>query len=356
MTSRVSALVFTCAGLSTFVTIGTLASLARAEEVSPKASSLIAVVAAPGDRFGLRVQAELEALGFQTVLLDPAAEPASRASLEAAARKVGAIAAIRAIPSARGVEVWIADRVTGKTVLREIAGVEGSIDGDATLALSAVDLLRASLLEIALPPPAPRATGEVPAAPDLRKKMALPAPGALAERPTPTLHLSLAPGVLLSPGGFGAAASLDMGLAWMPSAHVGVSGFTAIPLTGPRVAGAAGSADLWVWLAGGGVRFVFTSRESRWAPSADVGVMAVSFRSTATPGEGFVAKAASAAAAAPFARAGIAFAVTPMLRLRADVLAGVIVQGVSVQLAKHEVATWGRPLVLPSVGLDFGWF
>src|SRR5262249_5220500 len=155
---------------------------ARADEAIDEAASTIVVVCGPGDHFGLRVIAELEALGFRALIIDPLDEAASRASLEATARKAGAIAAIRAVPSARGVEVWIADRVTGKTVLREVASDDGALDGEGALALRAVELLRASLLEVALPAPPP---GEVPATPEIRAKMQLPPPGALADKPPP---------------------------------------------------------------------------------------------------------------------------------------------------------------------------
>jgi len=311
--------------------------------------STIAVVAAPGDRFGLQVRAELEAMGFAVAMLDDASEPMSRATLEASARKAGAIAAIRAVPSDRGVEVWIADRVTGKTVLRELTS-----DDDA-LAVSVVELLRASLLESALPAPT---HGDVQPTPEIRTKMRLPMLGALASRPAPTLRISLAPGVLASPGGFGAAAYLDLGLAWMPSEHVGLAVFAAIPVTSPRVEDARASADIAALLVGGGMRFLFATPASRWAPSLDLGVTAISLHSYGMPqsGVGLFAGSASAITASPFASVGCAFAVNPLLRLRADVLVSGVVQGVSVQVAAREIATWGRPLVLTSAGIDFGWF
>ena len=351
MKERGAALLLLCVAL---VSEASFVEDARADEPAKEApSSTIAVLCAPGDRFGLRLVAELESLGFRAVILDPAAEPTSRASLETAARSAGAIAAIHAVSSEHGVEMWIADRVTGKTVLREVASTDDAPDRDAALALRAVELLRASLLEVALPAPPP---GEVPATPEIREKMQLPASDALAAQPAPALRFALAPGVLLSPGHLGPAGSLTLDLAWIPSDHVGLVGLAAIPLTRPQVAGAAGSADLAVLLAAGGARFLFTTRESRWAPSADLGAMVVSLWSKGTANPGFTAGTSSAVTAALFARLGVAFAPIPSLRLRADVLAGVVPQGVSIQVAGQEIATWGRPLVLPSAGIDFGWF
>jgi hypothetical protein len=345
MRRRIAALL-ACAGLA-------LASLAprAASAAEPRAESAaaIAILAPPGDRFALRVVAELEALGFRPLLLDPAAEPTSRASLEASARAAGAIAAIRAVPSARGVEVWIADRVTGKTVLREIA----ADTADAALALRVVELLRASLLEAALPhPPA----GEVRASPEIQEKLSLPAPAALAPQPAPTLRFSLGLGPLWSPGGFGAAAAIDLGVAWMPSDHVGLAAFAAFPINHPRVEAKQGSADLTPILAGGALRFLFTTRGSVWAPSLDLGVTAVSLASEGTASAPYSATSVSAVTAAPYARLGVAFAPTPMLRVRSDLLLGAVVQSVVVRFDKVEVARWGQPIVLASAGVDFGWF
>ena len=336
-----------------------LANGASADEPQSEAPSTIAVLCAPGDRFGLRVMAEIESLGFRAEQLDPAAAPASRASLEASARAVGAIAAIRAVPSERGVEVWITDRVTGKTVLREMVDDGGTPDRDAALALRAVELLRASLLEVALPAPPP---GEVPATPEIREKMRVPAPAAPAappppaERASPALRLSLAPGVLLSPGGFGAAVDIHLGLAWMPSEHVGAIGFAAIPLTSPRIERSQGSADLSVLLAGGGARFLLAARDSPWAASVDLGLTAVSLWSTGVASAGFRANGSAAVAVSPFGSLGLSFALTPTFRLHAAVLASVLLQGVSVQFAQHETATWGKPFILSSAGIELGLF
>jgi hypothetical protein len=337
-----------------------IAGPARAEE----ARSIIAVVCAPGDRFGLRLVAELESLSFAAVVVDPGDAPASRASLEASARSAGAIAAIRAVPSEHGVEVWIADRVTGKTVLRAVGG-EGSLpEPDAALALRAVELLRASLLEVALPTPP---TGEVPATPDIRGrvKMALlplpppvapPAREAPPPQEAPVFRIAIGLGVMASPGGLGPAAALDLGVAWMPSEHFGATLFAVIPLSRPDVQGTPGSVDLAAGLGGVAARFLLTTRASRWAPTIDAGLAVVGLGSKGVANAGYTATSVFAATAAPFVRIGLAFAPTPTFRVRADVLGSVVVEGVSVELATHEAATWGRPMGLLSAGVDVGLF
>src|SRR5580693_842067 len=119
---------------------------ARAE----KGATLVAIVTAePNSSLTRRVRAELEGLGLDVIVLKPPDEGSpSRAPLEQAARSVGAVAAVRLIASSEGkVEVWVADRVTGKAVVRELDAPAGGTS-DAAVAIGSVELLRASLMEL----------------------------------------------------------------------------------------------------------------------------------------------------------------------------------------------------------------
>jgi hypothetical protein len=327
----------------------TFARPSRADKPRPT----VVIVCPPDDRFGLRVRAELESLGFQTVVVGEEDGPASRASLEGAARRAHAIAAIRGVPADGGVDVWIADRVTGKTVLRHVESEPGSVDREAALAIRAVELLRASMLETSLPT---RVPGEVPAAREIRERLQVPA---LARSAPPDVRVAVGlASVAWSPGGFGTASSFGIDVGVMPSEHVGIFATGAASLTSPEVRnGTLGSATLSFVLAGGGARFIFTPRESTWEPFADAGVAAVLLRSQATSASaGLVAGVATGLAAAPFTRVGLVFAATRSVRIRADLLVGIIGQGVSVQIGGKPAASWGLPFLLPSLGIDLGAF
>jgi hypothetical protein len=339
--------------------LSVLAASAIAKPAEGGERIAIAVVVSPGDRFGARLVAELELLGFRAIVVDPAgagASPpaASRESLEAAARDADAAAAIRAVPSAHGVEVWIADRVTGKTVLREMSRDDGAANVDGVLAVRAVELLRASLLEASMPD-APR--GEVERTPALAVHLQPPPPRIAALAPAPTtVRFGVGGALLASGGGFGPAASLAIDVAWMPTERIGLDAFTAIPLTRPSIASGGNRADLSALMAGGALRIAFASRASAWTPSADLGLSVVSLRSTGTATTGFVSSTSSAISAAPFIGAGLAFAATPTFRLRAELRAAVVTRSVSVEFANQRVASWGAPVIVPELGGDFGWF
>jgi hypothetical protein len=140
-----------------------------------------------------RVAAELETLGFavQTRSQEPEAS-----QLANAARHAGAFAAIGIGPSAQGnVEITVLDRVTGKTVRRELLG--RSLQDPTTrelVALRASELLRASLMEIEAPHP-PR--GDLPATSDVSQVARAPE---TIRRPEQRLRLGAETGVLLAPG------------------------------------------------------------------------------------------------------------------------------------------------------------
>lgn len=99
----------------------------------------------------VRMKAELGAAGFDVREVSARPGEAPRAALERAAADLGAALAV-AIDrgtSAAAAEVWVADRVTNKTLVRAVPA-----SGDAqVLALRTIELVRASLLELERPSP-----------------------------------------------------------------------------------------------------------------------------------------------------------------------------------------------------------
>lgn len=96
-----------------------------------------------------RVRAELLDAGFEVVEVDRApGDP--RAEVEDAAPTTSSFATVAMSRAANGAfaDVWISDRLTGKTVVRRIE-VGAGPNATAVLAIRALELLRASLLEVA---------------------------------------------------------------------------------------------------------------------------------------------------------------------------------------------------------------
>ena len=75
---------------------------------------VLLLVDSPGDPFMDRIRAEVVSLGLEGVVRAP------QGSIEARARAEHAVAAIRILPSRNGVEVWMADAASGRSLLRQV--------------------------------------------------------------------------------------------------------------------------------------------------------------------------------------------------------------------------------------------
>jgi hypothetical protein len=106
---------------------------------------------------GGSLRAELEAAGFEVVTPD-AESPRDLEGVAADSESLAAIALACAGNEARA-DVWVTDRVLGKTVIRHVHVDAALPDAGRILALRAVEVLHASLIELDLPRGRPR---EVP--------------------------------------------------------------------------------------------------------------------------------------------------------------------------------------------------
>jgi hypothetical protein len=112
----------------------------------------------------VRMHGELAAAGFDVSFAAAMVGMDARASLEmlASGPGVDAVVAILGDEAPDSIEVWVADRVTGGSLVRRTSyQARGERDAEV-LAIRAIELLRASLLEVDMggraPPPRPAAT------------------------------------------------------------------------------------------------------------------------------------------------------------------------------------------------------
>jgi hypothetical protein len=227
----------------------------RAEDT---ASGRVLLIEQGRDPFLEQVGAEVEKLGF-TLLRSHANGP-----LEAAARAEGALCAIRMLPSRTGVEVWMADATSGRSLLRQVVVDErpGGPDRDL-IALQTAELLRTSLLgesassEAPQPRPAPAPTPAAqPRAPD---ETAATESGASHTRNT---GVQLSAGALYGPGGADAAVELGVSLQHFFSERWGLGLDLSLPIGGATLSGIEGSAQLHPYFSG----VAFLARLSHASP------------------------------------------------------------------------------------------
>jgi hypothetical protein len=101
------------------------------------------------DEAFVRLRAELSSAGFEVVIADGEAQADPRETIEQTLRERSPAATIGIF----GAELWIADRLTGKTVVRTLdAGETGGRRAPEVLAIRASELLRASLSELLFSP------------------------------------------------------------------------------------------------------------------------------------------------------------------------------------------------------------
>jgi hypothetical protein len=158
-----------------------------------------------------RLRGELAAAGFE---VEPRAHGGdARSDVESS--EGNAVATVRLVrdPQTRATELWVSDRLTGKTLVRRV-----NVDPERAprlVALRVVELLRASLLELASPPHDD--------APPVTPAMAQPPPPEIVKLvapPPPVAHE--APSVPPGPRAWIERAAFDAGVAVLASAdHLG---------------------------------------------------------------------------------------------------------------------------------------
>lgn len=219
---------------------------------------------APGMNEALvRIHGELISAGFEVEfapgLMVEASDGESRGWLELLASRRGAdaVVAMMGEKSPDSVEVWVIDKVTGKSVVRHVPFRALSAKGPETLAIQAVELLRASFLEIGLSATTqPDAARAAPPSAVLRfvdkerhearpERLGVEAGGALG----------------MGVGGVGAAFMPVMRLSWAArpwfAAHVTAAGLG----TRPSVGTATGSAQVAQAFAVLGASYRFRSNQ-----------------------------------------------------------------------------------------------
>ncbi len=313
-------------------------------------ATLVAIVTAePNASLTRRVRAELQGLGVDVIVIKPPDEAsASRAPLERAARSVGAVAAVRLIASSEGkVEVWVADRVTGKAVVRELDASESGAS-DAAVAIGSVELLRASLMELHSGEPA---HGDAPATETIRS-LALPT---AREPGVARLGLSAGAGAELGVRGLGPSADADIGVWMRIASRFGARFVGHTALSPAHVLTAAGAVDVRSQLFGVMATYAFVDESSAWVPSASIGMAAAHVSTTGTAAAPYVSASDATWSAAPVGGFGVAWSFAPGLRLRGDGLAVLALPPVHVSTPTGDVGWWGAPAILVTLGLEILW-
>ena len=123
--------------------------------------------------------------------------------------------------------------------------------------------------------------------------------------------------------------------------------------TTSRVASAEGAATVRRTLAGAALDAQLRLNRVTWSLGAGAALAVLSLRGEA-PGAGYGATDASSVTVGPILRSGSSIALGPTLRARIELTAGATFPRAIVSFAGREVATWGRPFALATLGVEWG--
>ncbi len=322
-----------------------------------------------------RTEFESLNLDVEVVQCTAMGEREHRADLGEIADKNNADCAFRILRSPSGdssqVEIWINDRISGKTSYRLLHTDCDTVPEAARVtALKIVDVLQASLLKL---PPRGRAQGSMPAEvsrpieePDAGPKEPAGAPeahrndkvekkpaaasgpvvetSAETEEPSGPFGLRLGAGLLTSPGGAGLLWAAQLCLRWEALEELSFELDGTLSFSGQDIEsnGARSSFDLtavraWV---------LFDAlRQGTWRPSFGLGAGVVVPWSKGVDSNEFLAHTDKTLVAYVGISAQLAVLLTRYLGLRLGARAGLLFPEVRVLFDGEQVAAFGRPMV-----------
>ncbi len=283
-----------------------------------------------------RVRGELRTRGFDAVVA-PEQVAADRSVLEDFARTHDAIAVLLLRPSEQGIEVWVVDRLTRKTVLREV--VRATNDDDETLARRAVEVLRASLLEIDV---GAHTTSVVPAA--VRAMLPRPASPTLP----PWMNVALAPTLVWSPGGLGPLVAIDLHTEARVWRGLGVGVRARLPtLPATLKDGGLGSEQTLLWLGVAAAYHLEARQLDAWVAG---GLSALSLRTSGSAPAPLVGVVEQRWVTSIEIELGMALRLARTFAIFASAAGLVALPGVTYVFVDRPVAHWGQPAIAATLG------
>ena len=314
-------------------------------ELSSAAGRLVVVLTLEGDRsLADHVEDELGASRLLAARQEYQGPLPSRAELEERARSVDAAALVALAHTADGqIELWLIDRVTGKSLVRTLPRERPEL-----LPVRVVELLRASLLELAT---ANLQVGAVAPAPEIRALYndAVPPP-----RRRPSVSFALRAGLA------GALESSDASAALL--AHLGAGGRIGrfgvdaslwLPTFSRAIDRTEGSADVSWGLASATARFYLTEASSRAGVSfgAGGGLEFVTARGRAASPD-YRVEVTRGTSPALLADVAATLSVVSWARVYVSVSGAWSLDEVAIVFAPRQVATFGRPIGIGSLGAE----
>jgi len=316
-------------------TAGSPARLGAQTQPTTDGRRVLIVTSVPGDPFLGKVRAEISSLGLEVVVRAP------QGSIEASARAAHAVAAVRMLPSRKGIEVWMADATSGRSLLRQtIVDEEPGGPNQDVVALQTAELLRTSLFPH--PPPKPPAAPLRPAPPVVVHVLAPPVPAAGEN------GVRAAFGLLHGAGGASAAWQAGLAYRYLWDRTLGVALTVSVPVLRGVVQGTEGSADVGAFAAGGELLAHFEPGGGRLRVTPGLGTALVAVWASGQPNPAasqLVSSSAIGYTALGYVCVALDAKVSSWFRLGASALGGATTSRVRVRFAGNDAGAWGTPVL-----------
>jgi hypothetical protein len=312
-----------------------MAQVPKAE--TPERHRVLIITDEPNDPFMTRVQAEVGALpGFEVATRRPTG------SLDADARAERAEAAIRKVASGKGVEVWMADATTGRSLLRQLV-VDESPNGpdQGIIALQTAELLRTGLVARPVAPAPP----PVPSPPSVTASPAAPHENAVLA--------GLGP--LWSRGGVGPSWQAWLSYQLLGSDHIGFSLDVSTPVHRGSISSSEGTAHVGVVAAGAGLLARLRSEHAKLTGTATLGAAFASVFTDGHANANYLGSTTTSYAGLAYLRLGVLWNPVRWLGLGAAGLTGTATSHVAIEFANRRVGTWGTVLAAGLLYGELGW-
>jgi hypothetical protein len=294
----------------------------------------------------VRVRGELVADGFEVALSEAQPGISAEASMTAAEQGTSATVGLFLSSDGTSAELWVVDRLTGKTVVRRVkTTAEPSEQLSQVLAVRAVELLRASLLELVIERRPAERKGPLPVSPEVTRRAS-----AWAARPLDIQHrthfaLEAGPAAVLNPGQVGTGLLL-VGRARVAftrsfSARVSVGGLG----TRPEITAPEGSAEVeqsWAL----GELAVAPWPEGSWLPVFSLGAGAIHVAVEGNAAWPYRGIRSSSWFVGTDAGAGLVVSLAPRLDLALEGHVMLATPEPALHFLGHEVARIARPALV----------
>jgi hypothetical protein len=349
-------------GLGGWLVGAAVALVASTAFAGPSVLVVVDAGATSTDADVARLRSELGALGFEVSTME---RPPGVQAIDELARARGAEAAVRLIEQGARVEIWLRDRATGRTVVREVIVEDPDPERAASvLAVRAGELLRASLLDAASAPPpqaadaaaaTPTGVTGVGAAPVSTPARDEPRPAEDARRaPWPSWAVEAGPTMFWMPGqDVTPMLVITIGARLLLAPWLAVGVRADLPTFAVSVEGSEGKAEIHAGSVSTMLRIEPAPLRWRLQPFAEVAVGGGWVDvSGASRMPGYVAHDGSKLSVLAALRGGARLRVVAPLSLRVDAGAAMSLPPVRVTFAGREVLEVGRPWLMAGVGVD----